>query len=299
MIVSRRPYQQKGIALIQVLLITAVLSILALYLSSTAKDQVKMAQWADDKALALIAVQSAEAQLFFNLLTESKVQSQENNLTDNIPSRWNFFANPFKVSEQVTTKIQDQSALIHAHFPDPNLLKSLLAFQGLPINEVSRIYDNLLDWQDLDNIPRNSGDELLSTPTAIRNGAVPDLHDFSFVPKITADLQQSLLKNTTLYSKGFFNAMDAPEELLAAITSVEQAKQIVQLREAGQLSNVQFSQLSGIVENEKVLFYPSNILAIEFEGKVGMSVVRKQITVELTPYANQYQTPINIFSNRG
>lgn len=294
------PHRPQGIALIQVLLITAILSVLALYLSSTSKDQVKMAQWADDKAEALVAMHSAEANLLFALLTNSKKQSSRDLLAnESLASRWNFFAYPFKANEHITVKIQDQSGLIHAHFPEPSFLKALIAYQGLNSNEVNRIYDSLLDWQDLDSIPRINGDELLSNPANIRNGAVPDLHDFSFVPNMTSNLQRSLLKNTTLYNKGFFNPMDAPEELLAAITNGEIAKQVSTLRESGQLNEIQFSQLTGMVESDKVLFYPSNILSIEFEGKVGMSMIRKKILVELSPYANQFQTPINVFSNRG
>jgi len=61
---------QQGIALIQVLLISAVLSVLALYLTSTAKDQVKVAQWSIDKAQALVNINSGEAQLLFSLLRQ-------------------------------------------------------------------------------------------------------------------------------------------------------------------------------------------------------------------------------------
>jgi len=291
---------QSGIALIQVLLITAILSVLALYLSSTAKDQIKIAQWADDKAIALVSVHSAEANLYFSLLTNAKKQTQNKNEGNhNLANQWNFFASPFVMNQHVTAKIQDQSALIHAHFPDPQTLKSLIASQGLPMVEVNHIYDNLLDWQDLDNIPRINGDESLSALDNIRNGAIPDLHDFSFVPKMTDNLLTLLLNNTTLYNQGFFNPMDSPKELLTAITNAEVAKQVIQLRESGQLNMTQFSQLTGFVENDKMLFYPSNILSIEFEGKAGVSIVNKKIIVELTPYANQYQTPINVYSNRG
>jgi len=66
-----------------------------------------------------------------------------------------------------------------------------------------------------------------------------------------------------------------------------------------QLSNKQFSQLTGIVESDKILFYPSNLLSIEFEGRVGTSKVYKKIILELNPYADSFQTPINIFSTHG
>jgi general secretion pathway protein K len=292
--------KQQGIALIQVLLITAILSVLALYLTSTAKDQVKVAQWQDDKSVALVAVHSAEAELLYTLLVNSKLQNANSaNSTSNIIKNWNFFDKSFVINEQVNANIQDQTALIHAHFPDAKVLKAFIAFTGYPEKDVNVIYDNLLDWQDIDNIPRINGDESLTALSQIRNGAVPDLHDFSFVNNMTAELFEGLLKNTTLYGQGFFNPMNSSKALLSAITNVQIAEQVIQLREQGQLTNVQFSQLTGIVESDKILLYPSNILAIELEGKSGISVVRKQTIIELNPYADEYNTPINILSSRG
>jgi len=292
--------EQQGIALIQVLLITAILSVLALYLTSTAKDQVKVAQWQDDKSDALVAVHSAEAELLYTLLVNSKIKNADGiNSNNNIINNWNFFDKPFVINNQVNANIQDQTALIHAHFPDAKVLKAFIGFTGYADKDVNVIYDNLLDWQDIDSIPRANGDESLSALNNIRNGAVPDLHDFSFVNNMTAELFHGLLNNTTLYGKGFFNPMNSSRALLTAITNVQIAQQVIQLREQGQLTPIQFSQLTGIVESDKVLLYPSNILAIGLEGKSGISVVRKQKIIELNPYADQYDTPINILSSSG
>ena len=295
------PSKVQGIALIQVLLITAILSVLAMFLTTTAKEQVKVAQWADDKSAALIAIHNAEANLLFELLTHNKIQSNNNDTTSEqeINKRWNFFAHPFNITSQVNVKIQDQSALINAHFPDEKVLKKLILHVGHSLNETNVIFDNLLDWQDLDNIPRINGDESLNDIKSIRNGAFPDLHDSKFVQRISEKLHQSLLKNTTLNSKGFFNPMNSPKQLLTAITTPEIAEQIIELRVNNQLSNKQFSQLTGIVESDKILFYPSNLLSIEFEGRVGTSKVYKKIILELNPYADSFQTPINIFSTHG
>lgn len=294
-------YRQQGIALIQILLITAVLSVLALYLTSTAKNQVKMAQWADNKAKALVAVHSAESNLLFTLLVNNRHDEQvhtENNFNE-IKTKWNFFAKPFRINDQVTVKIQDQAALIHAHYPERDLLKALIAFHGMSADQVNVVLDSLLDWQDLDNIPRANGEESLANINEIRNGSVPSLHDFNFINNISPPLFQSLLLNTTIYKKGIFNPMNSSAELLAAITSPNIAKQVVTLRENKQLTSSIFTQLTGITENVKIIMYPSNIVAIDIEGKVGNSIVNKQIIIELKPYANAYQRPFNIVSKRG
>jgi len=294
--------RQQGVALIQVLLITAILSVLALYLTSTAKDQIKVAQWADDKAYALVAQHGAESELIFSLLTQNRTQSTTNANLDgavSVSQKWNFYDNPFSLNNLVTVKIQDQAGLIHAHFPNEKHLKKLIAYSGETSSGITAIADNLLDWQDLDSIPRVNGDERLNNKNEIRNGAVPTVHDFFHVNRMTPELFNLLKSNMTVFRQGIFNPMNAPEELLSALTSQTIASQVIELRNTNQLTNRLFSQLTGIVENDSTIFYPSNFLELTLESKVGESVVKKEIIIQVMPYASGEKMPINIFSNRG
>jgi len=310
---SFRPQKQQGIALIQVLLITAILSVLAIYLTNTAKEQVKIAQWTDDKSQALVSLHSAEAQLLFSLLTQQKIVTSENNADGNrngegdisgsneesITQRWNFFAKPFFVTEQVMVSIQDQAGLIHAQYPDRDVLEKLFLGQGLGMIEVNELIDNLLDWQDLDSISRANGAETSVYAGLIRNGAIPDVHDFSFIKKITPELLELLINTTTIYRQGSFNPTNAPTEILHALTNESAAKQVILLRESGQLTKRNFSQLTGIVEDDDTFFYPSNFLSIKLTSKIGESKVHKEMTIQVRPYAKADKSPINFFSNRG
>jgi len=293
--------QQGGIALIQVLLITGVLSVLALFLTYTAKEQVTIAQWADDKAQALVNVHSAESSLLFTLLTENKTPKTDGSISSNnadITSKWNFFAKPFELDSKVTAKIQDQSALLHAQFPNRNNFIALIAAQGFSLSDANQIFDSLLDWQDIDNIPRINGLEV-SLNNVVRNGAVPDVHDLMNINKMTPELLNVLIKNTTLYRKSTFNPTNSSIELLTALTNNEIANLIVDLRDNNQLTNNAFSELTGIYEGERITFYPSNFINIELTSKVGESKFLKNITIEITPYAQGVNNPINLFSNRG
>ncbi len=310
---SYLPQKQQGIALIQVLLITAILSILAVYLTNTAKEQVKIAQWTNDKSQALVNLHSAEARLIFSLLTQRKIVTSQNNANgksnavgdilgssvESITQRWNFFAKPFYLSEQVMVAIQDQAGLVHAQYPDRDVLDKLFVEQGLGMVEVNELIDNLLDWQDLDSISRANGAETSAYAGLIRNGAIPDVHDFSFIKKITPELLELLLKTTTIYRQGPFNPTNVPTELLYALTNENVAKQVILLRENGQLTKTNFSQLTGIVEDDDTFFYPSNFLSIKLTSKVGESKVQKEMTIQVIPYAKADQSPINFFSNRG
>ncbi|SFC52403.1 type II secretion system protein GspK [Pseudoalteromonas denitrificans] len=290
---------QTGIALIQVLLIVGVLSVLALFLTYTAKEQVTMAQWADDKAQALINVHSTESELIFYLLTKNKHSLTNLKVSEgNNQSQWNFFAKPFEVGSNVIAQIQDQSALLHAQFPNRNRLIALIMTQNFSLSDANQIFDSLLDWQDIDTIPRINGLES-SNNNVIRNGAVPDVHDFKNINKMTLELLNILINNTTLYRKSTFNPTNSSFELLRALTSNTIAKQVIDLRDNNQLSKNTFSELTGLYEDDRMIFYPSNFVSIKLNSKVGDSSVLKDITIEVTPYAKGANSPINLFSNRG
>lgn len=290
---------ENGIALIQVLLITAILSVLALYFTSTARDQVKIAQWADDKTLALMKAESAQAQLLFELLTSSKLKGGEASLPAGYSSTWNFHSMPFSLTNGVSIEMQDQSGLIHAYFPHEQRLKALINKHTLDDNLTNQIYDSLLDWQDLDSIPRINGDESLRDLGNIRNGAMPSVYDLYRLDKIPLELASTLASNMSIYRKGFLNPMNASAELIAAMSNDSIAEQIDSLRSSGQLSVTTFKELTGIEEDERTLLYPSNFIAIQVLSKVGESEVKSMLVVELDPYATKKKKPINILSTEG
>ncbi|GHF80863.1 type II secretion system protein GspK [Thalassotalea marina] len=281
---------EKGIALIQVLVIVGILSTLALYLSTTARSQIHISQWASDRTDALIHLHSAESELLFNLLTKKKEKNfSEENL---IVRDWNFHAEPFRIGDNVQVKMQDQSALINAHFPNIELMNKLLTFHGASPSEAQQIVSTLLDWQDLDNIPRPNGREASNENLAIRNGALPDLSDIYLLPQVKPEYQELLVRNSTLLGRGIFNPMNSPQELLYALAPKSVVQQIVQLRKENRLSAKTFSGLTGINEGESVLLYPSNMLSIELQARVNESLARKRILFELVPHADEHQTPI-------
>jgi general secretion pathway protein K len=305
------PYQH-GIALIQVLLITAILTILALYLTQTAKDQVKMAQWSNDKAQALVELHSAESQLLFSLITEFKspfqntlAQPQSEQIqASNISQQWNFFDQPFMFNQQVEISIQDQAGLLNIHFPDQERLKAFFISQGASSPQANVIVDSLLDWQDLDNVPRANGMEVYDDNNAentngIRNGVVPDKHDFSTLNGLTPALYQALLQNSTIHRRGPYSPVNSPAALLSAISSNDMAQQVIVLRDSGQLNKNKFTELTDIKEDDNIYFYTSNVLAITLTSKIGESRAQKKIVVQLMPYATADQQPISILSNRG
>ncbi|MEW6989433.1 general secretion pathway protein GspK [Colwelliaceae bacterium 6441] len=284
--------KQQGIALIQVLLIVAVLSVLALYLSKTAQDQVRIAQWSVDKAQAIVDLHSTEAELLFTLLTETKFEG-----TSSIAKKWNFYNEPFKITKTVQIKMQDQAGLINAHFPVRERLQKFIEHNDTSDSAV--VVDTLLDWQDLDNIPGRNGNENDTINSPIRNGKIPHIQDLVHISAISSKLFTLLQKNMTINRIGYYNPMNSPVELLKSIVTEGVANQIVQLRKNKQLTKESFSQLTNLREEGDIFFYPSNNIAIEMTSKIGESMVKKKIVVQINPYATVDVSPVSIPFNRG
>lgn len=299
--------KSEGIALIQVLLITAMLSVFALYLTSTAKDQVTMAKWSDDKAKALVALQSAESELLFTLFTQKKlIHTGDDSAINPLTKQWNFFAKPFMANEVVSVKVQDLAGLLHIHYINSKHLSALIASHETSSAKANHLVDNLLDWQDLDNIPHVNGTESadylsnrLLANAKIRNGTLPDLYDLIFVKQFSPDLVSFLAANTSMLGQGYFNPMTATEDILTALVGNSLALQITALRNNNQLTQEFLTKSAGIKEDDSTFFYPSNHLAIELTSNVGETQVKKSITIHLSPYASDKKQPLNILAARG
>jgi len=294
---------QHGLALIQILLFTAILSVLALYMTQTAKSQITQAQWGNDKTQAQVNIHSAESLLLFQLLTNKKnyAQEQANNSEYDLSNVWNFYATPFVINNNVTAQIQDQSSLIQLQYPDANLLKQLLINFAVTANDAEVLVDSLLDWQDLDNIQRKNGAEAATYGgfENIRNGAIPSVNDIKFLKTLSPAIFQRLLPNVTIHKFGTFSALNAPVDILHAITNKAATEQVMQLRATNSLTRINFKEITGIREDEDTYLYTSNYLKINLISEIGVSKASKTIFIELEPYAEGTNRPMNIFLNRG
>lgn len=287
-----KSHTEKGIALIQVLLMCAIMSVLALYLSTTAREQIQVSQWTSDKAEAFIAAKNAESLVVYALLTEplDNFISPEQQLTDfYLADKWNLHGEAFNVTNSVSVKIQDQGGLINLHYPEPDLLKSVFQLAGLDESGANQLHSLLLDWQDIDSIPRaGSYDD-----ESYRNGPITTLHELELIDDKFLALRSSILPNVTLYRSNNFNPLNASFGLLSAITNAAIAGEVTRLRRERMLSPLAFTQLTNIRESDNIYFYPSNYFEVSITGKVNDSRVKKTKLLKIEPRA-QTQTPLDV-----
>ena len=95
---------QKGIALIQVLLLTAILSVLVLYITHTARQKVVIATYADEKVQAYVQLENLKNRILFHLLTSDMQSAMEYKPmgSSQIINHWNLYGEPFKITDKVT-----------------------------------------------------------------------------------------------------------------------------------------------------------------------------------------------------
>ncbi len=281
-------------ALIQVLLLTGILSVLVMYFTLTSRQQVALAGYANDRAQALINMHSAKNTIIFRLLTEIKIAEPQNveNSPQKMPFTWNFYGQEFTVSDGVEATLQDQSGLLSGHFIDGELLTRVLIANDIEVERANLVSKRLLDWQDVDSITSEFGDESGLLGQNVRNGHIPDLTDFSHIPGIDADVYQLLKQIMTIHYAGRFNPMTAPEPILRTLISEGALLQIKTLRDSGQLSKQEFSAISGITEEEDIWFTPSNFIKMSITSKVGKISLRQTWFIALNPYASK-TSPIN------
>ncbi len=279
--------RKNGIALIQVLLISAIISVISLYISQNARKQVAMAIVAKQKAEALIISHSTESEIIFELLTSSKGRA------DTATVNWNFHGDLFSFSNDnkamdVKLSIQDRSALINLHYPDRDNLLKLLEQSGLSALKARDIVASLIDWQKA----RNSNVSSQKT----RGGNIPYIGDFIHVESVDQKIIELLQRNATLHRGANFNPMLSPFELLSALTNSSTAMAVISERKSGTLTKNKFVSITKLEENENSIFYPSNLLKITISSSVGKSNVEKQFNIDLFPYASSSAPPFNILS---
>jgi type II secretory pathway component PulK len=285
---TKRP-TQRGIALIQVLFLSLILSVLLLSIANSSKHHVALAQEALDRSEALLALQSQEATLLFTLLTNDRAALKDS--PAELVRQWNFYNIPFPLLAG-TAQIQDMAGLISLSHTE--LISSFLETK-LQDPELARsLSAKIKDWQDSDNIRSLNGAEQSDYPAhlAVRNSPVQTEAEIRFIAGMTPDIYQLLRPYITTYPVRYTNPMTMPPDLLAIYSKKAQLPDLTQLKANGDLTADIFSQQTGLQSSEEIVFYPSNGLRLTFTAQVNNVRLQRQMTVTVEAYA---QKPIQIW----
>lgn len=256
-LISTRP-RQSGVALLQVLLLGAIISLLAIRFTETARDQISIAGQFEDRVLAQFAAHSAFREIIFFQLSDS-VEAGPSVDGDSAESliRKNdkgFNGAPIKWRQGVSVEIQDLNGLLPQIWPQHPLWERLLIRKSIPEDEVARYLGIWQDLQDNDIQSWMLGDvEPSSLPAGqtYPNGLAQSDKLVSWVFADQPPLVESILEVSDVHGTYNTNPLNYSDALLNALFDPGVAQEIMSLRSDPSRSSVALKMLlpSGLKED--------------------------------------------------
>jgi general secretion pathway protein K len=279
-----KPKHARGVALVQVLFITAILSLMALHFTLTSRQQVDIAATLQDKVAAELQLVSWKSELLFALLTAPTVADAVSLQPDNdMTKSWNFHGKAFTPAENVTMHIQDIEGLLSISSVGKKAqLQSVLSYLQLDAETTQRVVADLEQQQGLPSSAYRPSPQPVGRNMFIQS--ITELKSFSGV---TPAIYDKLSKVVTRLPVVRTNPLHVPDMLLQALLPTEIADQVVMLRQNGELTAARYSRLVGIVDYENYSFVRGERLLVQIEVSYGTAVAKQYFICYIRP-ENQF-----------
>lgn len=278
---QKTSFKHRGIALVQVLLLTAVLVLMMISVQQEARQQVKSAVQAKERAKAILELNSVEAELIFALLTERRRTKAD--AVNPIVRQWNFFNHPFTTGS-ATVAIEDVTTMVSV--TSPVSFEKLVAKLTGDVQKAQMIVAALKDWQDIDDDTSFGGAEQADyLNLSIRNGPIQTESELRFLKHIDSELYCLLRPHITTAPRRYTNYFLMPAERQKFFVDLNNASKIAELRLAGNLTNDQFEMLSGIPFGEFQSYSASQTVRLSFTVMVNSVKLSRLLTLTINPNA--------------
>lgn len=267
-----------GVALIQVLLITTLLALMAIHFSSTAKFQIQQALTLQDKVQAEVDLRTLKSEVLYTLLTQPKSNEFGVNIVYNaINKNWNFFGAPFSPYAGTKVKLQDLNGLISVYDGINNdKILALLQALGKSHQEAQTIVQNINRWQD-----HNSYN--LNTAELGRDDFVIDKQELRFITGMDDKTYQKLVPLITTLPLASSNPMLSPLTVLRQYVGEKLALEIDKLRLDGSLTASYFSELTDIYVDDDITLAPGELFEIDLTSTVGSAAANSKQLYYIRP----------------
>ena len=286
--------RERGIALIQVLLIAGIIGLLMMQLGLTAREQVARAKRLDDRATLELAALSRESALIYTLLTEPWVGNPDS--ANPYAAAWNFSGQPFTVDD-ITFTLQDESGRLRVPLYGSAEFAHVVAGLGVDRDRARRLGAQLMDLQGVSaGLAPLGGDAGSDSPGTGRGYPLQDLAELKLLPDMSEDLYRRLRPLLTLYPTPGFNPMTAPPELLRAHLSDSQLQGLEDARGTGEVDMLALMKITGVQPDEMTVFSPGPALEVSFRIERGNSRVERGSTIIVRPYQS---VPVAVWQRSG
>jgi len=195
-----------------------------------------------------------------------------------------------------TASLEDPAVKLNLNLADRQALVTVLQTIVHRPAAVDSLADALLDWRDLDTVPRPLGDE----SSGNRNGPLADVWELRYVRGFTDSLVAKLAPYLTTRGTGPINVNAAPREVLAALPGIteETVRMITMHRGTAPVPNA--DALAGLLSPgaRAVLLasYPEFVRAVVFAppqlvgvvtGGVRGTPITARVTLATVPVAGR------------
>ncbi|QFU23450.1 hypothetical protein FM038_015580 [Shewanella eurypsychrophilus] len=286
-----RARKQDGVALIQVLLISSLIMLLALQIGFNVKTQVRLASGFVDKLNAEMQIYSAQSQVTYELLTRSHGQPAENNDAEALD--WNFHGEPFRVGN-VRVSLQDANGLISMISTSRSIQSHYLQHYGLPEEKAGILETSIKNWQNdqakwqFGGVPIQNFTDYGVTP---RFAPIQFKSEYSDILKVLMQDEPSLLTTIdqavdccmTLYASSYINILNSPPQIWAALIDSSYLQDLESARQSGTLNKHNFKAITGTQTSDDYGFLNSNDMLMTFEVQQGEIRMRALLDITLQP----------------
>jgi len=283
-------FNERGIALVIVLWMLALMTILALAYSGMTRTE---------SLLSHNMIHSAQARA----QAESGIWLAVNDLLKRVKSR-QFPADSSPVvihstqTDNLTISIQDESGKIDLNKASQQLLLGLIKSAGIDHDQSTRLVDAILDWRDRDSLTRVNGAEdqqyeSMGYPYGAKDGTFNSIGELMQIRGMTPSLYKKLKPLITVHStQSRIRLNSAPSSVLNALPdmSVELMTRIM----SGRSNNETAIIPSILPDSIRPLVFTSgqgNVYSVTSEATVKGITSRLRVTLVLKKSGNQ---PITI-----
>lgn len=273
---------QQGIALIQVLLMVAVISIMLIIMMTYTKLHLQQISDVQDHLEQRFELYSAATEVQYSLLTEDWLEAGEPGFTaeGNPWARgWNLYGDVFTVGNY-EVRIQNMGSLVSTR--DELSMRRLLIAQGYSEHRAYELAATARRWQRV--IAESDYGQLPSEQFVASRIPIQHIRELEQLPGWDKEVVDRIAPYLTVVSAGLLNPAYLPEELLLLAVSPSQSDILAQIRREGQFNRDVFSRLSGIEVNEFMSFFPGPAFRVELSGADSAQGITLRLDAIYSPY---------------
>ena len=211
----RAPFRQRGVALVLVIWLAALLMVIASsFIFAARTDSLVIRNTLSMVRAEAVADAAVHRAVFETYRSDNAPEIWKR---DGAPREWSFDG------VSVVVELRDESAKIDVNTASDALLRGLLVSVGLEDGEADKLLDAILDWRDQDTLRRPNGAEepeyrAAGLTYAPANSPFQAIEELQLVLGMRPDIYRRLAPLATVYSRqaGVY-PNTAPREVLMAI----------------------------------------------------------------------------------